>query len=133
MQLIPPTAVECFGAQKTDSHFKNTQLPLNEDGNNLDKQLSDMNYKETLPTNIHFMVVVLPPPPLSPFTLAPMVPLLPNLVPYVSSTPLSQRNHIILKLTLDLSTTLHYVLSYKLYSFESRSLKFFCSTPKFHI
>ena len=35
-------------AQKTDSHVFNTQLPLNEDGNNLDKQLIDMNYKETV-------------------------------------------------------------------------------------
>ena len=30
-------------AQKTDSRFLNTQLPLNEDGNNLDKQLSFSN------------------------------------------------------------------------------------------
>ena len=35
-------------AQKVDSHFLNTQLPLNEDGNNLDRQLSYMNYKETV-------------------------------------------------------------------------------------
>ena len=35
-------------AQKTDSHFFNTQLPLNEDGNNLDKQLSFRNYKVTV-------------------------------------------------------------------------------------
>ena len=35
-------------AQKTDSHFFYTQLPLNEDGNNLDKQLSFMNYKVTV-------------------------------------------------------------------------------------
>ena len=27
-------------AQNTESHFFNTQLPLNKDGNNLDKQLS---------------------------------------------------------------------------------------------
>ena len=30
-------------AQKTDSHYFYTQLPLNEDGNNLDKQLSFRN------------------------------------------------------------------------------------------
>ena len=35
-------------AQKTKSHFFNTQLPLNEDGNNLDKQLSFSNYKVTV-------------------------------------------------------------------------------------
>ena len=35
-------------AQKVDSHFFNTQLPLNEDGNDLDKQLSYMNYKQTV-------------------------------------------------------------------------------------
>ena len=35
-------------AQKVDSHFLNTQLPLNEYGNDLDKQLSYMNYKETV-------------------------------------------------------------------------------------
>ena len=35
-------------AQKTESHFFNTQLPLNEDGNNLDKQLSISNYKITV-------------------------------------------------------------------------------------
>ena len=34
-------------AQKTDSHFFYTQLPLNEDGNNLDKQLIFRNYKVT--------------------------------------------------------------------------------------
>ena len=28
--------------------FKNTQLPLNEDGNNLDRQLSYIDYKETV-------------------------------------------------------------------------------------
>ena len=31
--------------QKFDSHFLNTQLPLNEDGNDLGKQLSCVNYK----------------------------------------------------------------------------------------
>ena len=35
-------------AQKTDSHYLNTQLPLNEDGKNLDKQLSYINYKGTV-------------------------------------------------------------------------------------
>ena len=30
-------------AQKTDSNFFYTQLPMNEDGKNLDKQLSIMN------------------------------------------------------------------------------------------
>ena len=35
-------------AQKTESHFLNTQLPLNEDGNNLDKQPSYRNYKVTV-------------------------------------------------------------------------------------
>ena len=33
-------------AHKTDSHLFYTQLHLNEDGNNIDKQLSYMNYKE---------------------------------------------------------------------------------------
>ena len=33
-------------AQKVDSHFFITKLPLKEDGNNLDKQLSYMIYKE---------------------------------------------------------------------------------------
>ena len=32
--------------QKVDSHFKNTKLPLNEYDNNIDKQLSYMNYKK---------------------------------------------------------------------------------------
>ena len=35
-------------AQKFDSHFLNTKLPLNEYGNYLDKQLSYINYKETV-------------------------------------------------------------------------------------
>ena len=35
-------------AQKTESHFFNTKLPLNEDGNNLDKQLSFSNFKITV-------------------------------------------------------------------------------------
>ena len=34
--------------QNTESHFFNTQLPLNKDGNNLDKQLSSRNYKITV-------------------------------------------------------------------------------------
>ena len=33
-------------AQKFDRHFFNTQLSLNEDGNDLDKKLSYMNYKK---------------------------------------------------------------------------------------
>ena len=32
-------------AQNNESHFLNTQLPLNEDGKNLDKQLIFSNYK----------------------------------------------------------------------------------------
>ena len=39
-------------AQKTDSNFLNTQLPLNEYGKNIDKQLSCINYKETV-RNFH--------------------------------------------------------------------------------
>ena len=35
-------------AQKTDSNFLNTKLPLNEDGNNLNKQLNFSNYKVTV-------------------------------------------------------------------------------------
>ena len=35
-------------AQKTESHFLNAQLPLNEYGNNLDKQLSFSNFKMTV-------------------------------------------------------------------------------------
>ena len=35
-------------AQKVDSNFLNTQLPLNEYGNDLDKQLNYINYKETV-------------------------------------------------------------------------------------
>ena len=31
-------------AHKVDSHFKNTKLPPNEDGNDIDKQPSYMNY-----------------------------------------------------------------------------------------
>ena len=34
--------------QKVDSHFFNTKLPVNEDGHHIDKQLSYMNYKETV-------------------------------------------------------------------------------------
>ena len=33
-------------AQNVDSHFLNTQLPLNEDDKNLDKKLIYMNYKK---------------------------------------------------------------------------------------
>ena len=35
-------------AHKTDSHCFYTKLPLNEDGNNLDKQLSFSHYKITV-------------------------------------------------------------------------------------
>ena len=35
-------------AQKVDSNYFYAQLPLNEDGNDLDKQLSYTNYKETV-------------------------------------------------------------------------------------
>ena len=35
-------------AQNTESHFFNTQLPLNKDGNSLDKQLSFSNYNITV-------------------------------------------------------------------------------------
>ena len=35
-------------AQNTESHFFYTQLPLNEDGNDLDKQLSFSNFKITV-------------------------------------------------------------------------------------
>ena len=35
-------------AQKIDSHFLSTQLPLNEDDNNTKEQLSYMNYKKTV-------------------------------------------------------------------------------------
>ena len=35
-------------AQKVDGHFLNTKLPLNEDGNDLDKRLSYIKYKITV-------------------------------------------------------------------------------------
>ena len=35
-------------AQKVDNYFFNTKLPLNEDGKNLDRQLSYIDYKETV-------------------------------------------------------------------------------------
>ena len=46
VRYVEGTFVVKLRAQKVDSHFFNTQLPLNEDDNNLDEQLSYMNYKK---------------------------------------------------------------------------------------
>ena len=42
-------------AQNIDSHFFYTQLPLNEDDNNFEEQLSYMNYKKTVK---NYMILV---------------------------------------------------------------------------
>ena len=49
---IEVTFVVKLRAQKMDSHFFYTQLPLNEDDKNSKEQLSCMNYKKTV-TKLH--------------------------------------------------------------------------------
>ena len=48
VRYIEDIFVVKLSAQKIDSHFKNTQLPLNEDDGNIEEQLSYINFKKTV-------------------------------------------------------------------------------------